>query len=322
MKSFDDVRRAGGSVGIVFSRRGATASTVVAFVVIAACNKASTSVPLLCTTPVPEIPDAAALVDASAVCAEPGGAWVGPADTHCDEADGGELRQPTAVPGCCALAPADAGADDSGYSETCSNYTVVSGPDNGTCCTNEYNPTMWNTRGSDDDCKYDVSWSSTPVCLGAPVYFTVHANFRVDATTFGSGPPLTGAAPLIEAVLDCNTPASVTQPPPVEFQPGVYQVGPIVFPDPGVWSVRFHFNEHCNDLVPDSPHGHAAFWVLVPGGDGGVPGELEASALEDEDASTSGSSDAGSGGASDASTSGSSDAGSGSSDAASDAVGQ
>jgi hypothetical protein len=157
--------------------------------------------------------------------------------------------------------------------------------------------------------------------MGAPVYFTVHANFRVGATTFGSGPPLTGAGPYIEAVLDCSTPASAKQPPPVEFQPGVYQVGPIVFPDPGVWSVRFHFNENCNDLVADSPHGHAAFWVLVPGGDGGVPGEIEASALE-EDASTSGSSDAESGGASDASTIGSSDAASGSSDAASDAVGQ
>ena len=321
MKSFDDVRRSGGSLGVVFSRRGVAASSVVAFVAIAACNKTS-SVPPICKIPVPEIANAAALVDAGAVvCGAPGGAWAGPADTHCEDTDGGEMRQVTETSGCCA-APDDAG-NDGGYTETCNaNYVVASGPDNGTCCGNAYGPTMWNNQGSDDDCKYDVSWSSTPICLGAPVYFTVHANLRVGATSFGSGAPLTGAGPYIEAILDCSTPASATQPPPVEFQPGVYQVGPIVFPDPGVWSVRFHFNEHCNDLVPYSPHGHAAFWVLVPGADGGVPGELEASALEDVDASTSGSSDAESGGASDVSTSGSSDAAGSSSDAASDAVGQ
>jgi hypothetical protein len=141
---------------------------------------------------------------------------------------------------------------------------------------------MWGQQGSDDDCKYDVGWSATPVCLGNAVYFTVHVNVRVNATTFGGGAPLTGAGPYIEAVLDCTTPASAKQPAPVEFEPGVYQVGPIVFPQPGVWSVRFHFNENCYDELPDSPHGHAAFWVTVPDADGGVPtGDAASSAAPD-----------------------------------------
>jgi hypothetical protein len=41
-------------------------------------------------------------------------------------------------------------------------------------------------------------------------------------------------------------------------------VGPIVFDQPGKWVVRFHFFENCDDLVEDSPHGHAAFYVQVP----------------------------------------------------------
>jgi hypothetical protein len=28
--------------------------------------------------------------------------------------------------------------------------------------------------------------------------------------------------------------------------------------------VRFHFYEDCLDLLPDSPHGHAAYFIDVP----------------------------------------------------------
>ena len=44
---------------------------------------------------------------------------------------------------------------------------------------------------------------------------------------------------------------------------GIYQ-GTVVFNGPGEWTVRFHIHEECADLLPDSPHGHAAFHIDVP----------------------------------------------------------
>ena len=35
--------------------------------------------------------------------------------------------------------------------------------------------------------------------------------------------------------------------------PGTYVVGPVVFDQPGNWVFRFHFNEECLDVVPESP---------------------------------------------------------------------
>jgi hypothetical protein len=286
MKSFDDVRRSGGSFGVVFSMRGVTALGVVGFVAVAACSSSSSktgtvTTPLQCQTPPAEIADAAALVTSTGgACAVMGGATPGAQDMHCSDGDGGEMRQLTAASACCGTT--DASGDDGGYSEACNDAgNVVGAVDDGTCCGNAYGPTMWGNSGGDDDCKYDVSWTSTPVCLGASVYFTVHANIRAGAGPFGSGPPLTGAGPYAEVILDCTKVASAKQPDPVESSPGVYQVGPIVFTEPGQWSVRFHFNENCYDELPDSPHGHAAFWVTVPEVDGAIPatsGTTDASA--------------------------------------------
>ena len=50
----------------------------------------------------------------------------------------------------------------------------------------------------------------------------------------------------------------------VEEPPGTYTIRPVVFDEAGDWTVRFHFNELCCDVVPDSPHGHAAFHIHVP----------------------------------------------------------
>jgi hypothetical protein len=314
MNSFDDVRRSGGSFQVVFSKRGAAAFTLVGLVAMAACSSSSKtsassgSMSLQCQMPgsESEIANAAALfdsggalvgVDGGAVtCSMPGnGVTTGPMDTHCEDEDGGEMRQVTDQPACCGQT--DASEGDGGGTETCAadGGVVGGGVDNGTCCSNAYNPTMWGQQGSDDDCKYDVSWTATPICVGANVYFTVHATKRANATTFQGGLPLTDAYPYIEAVLNCSAVASATQPDPVEFMPGWYQVGPSNFPVPGVWSVRFHFNENCIDELPDSPHGHAAFWITVPpvSGGGSAP---DASA----DASGDASPGATSGGASDA----------------------
>ncbi len=52
--------------------------------------------------------------------------------------------------------------------------------------------------------------------------------------------------------------------PSTEIAPGIYKVGPLAFPQAGIWQVRFHLFEECSDSQDDSPHGHAAFFVQVP----------------------------------------------------------
>ncbi|HEY6462355.1 MAG TPA: hypothetical protein VIY73_19440 [Polyangiaceae bacterium] len=186
-----------------------------------------------------------------------GGAVQGPQDDHCVAPDGGEIMQVTTDQGCTA----DAGSGDDG------------GDDSGDPCPtdmNAYGPAMYNTTGSDDDCKFDVSWQSTPICENQPVYFTVVVTKREDGspllgvTTGGSFVP---ANPRPDVVLACthsipNTPRPRNPSPSVA--PGTYVVGPIVFDQPGDWVFRFHFNEECLDLAHDSPHGHAAFHINVP----------------------------------------------------------
>jgi hypothetical protein len=135
-------------------------------------------------------------------------------------------------------------------------------PDSGACpgdVVSGYGPTMYGQSGADDDCKYDVSWTSTPICQGGNVYFTVTATHRTD------GSPLEGANPRPDVVLGCTHPSpSHPADPSPEIAPGTYVVGPILFDQAGRWVFRFHFNETCIDLVPDSPHGHAAFFIDVP----------------------------------------------------------
>jgi hypothetical protein len=135
---------------------------------------------------------------------------------------------------------------------------------------NGYGAVEYNNWGADDDCKYDVSWQSTPICENQPVYFTVIATNRTD------GSPLTGvelngqlapANPRPDVVLDCRYPIPnmpMPRDPSPDVGPGTYVVGPIVFDRKGRWVLRFHFSEECNDFSPESPHGHIAFYVDVP----------------------------------------------------------
>ena len=122
-----------------------------------------------------------------------------------------------------------------------------------------YGPTMFNASGNDDDCKSQVGYWSTPVQQGKDVTFTVSAIHTTDGTA------LTSAAPYAEVFLNDHHPApnsnvAMTETPDA----GVYAIGPVRFDAPGQWTVRFHFRADCDDLTPDSPHGHAAFYVQVP----------------------------------------------------------
>ena len=122
-----------------------------------------------------------------------------------------------------------------------------------------YGETMYGNDGDDDDCKYHVHWTSTPI------YENTHVTFTVSATKLADNDaPLSGANTSIEAFLTAIHPAPPLKQAVAESPLGTYAVSPVQFDAPGRWTVRFHFFENCDDSLPDSPHGHAAFYVDVP----------------------------------------------------------
>lgn len=177
-----------------------------------------------------------------------GGPVLGPVDNHCFlNPDGG------APGGMMAAQQTEASACNGG---------MVAGADAGPHAST-YGPTMYNAGGNDDDCKYLLNWATPGVAENDPVTFTVAAVTAID------GKPATGAALYAEVFLANADPTKThlsptLQPQVTEVQPGVYTLGPVLFDLPGQWTVRFHFHATCLDLLPTSPHGHAAFYVQVP----------------------------------------------------------
>jgi hypothetical protein len=249
--------------------------SVASIVILAACSSKSSSG----TSDGGDLPEAGN-------CSMPGAATPGPADTHC--AGPPAMVQPTTMAGCYADAASgddsggggddaasdaasggDAAGADSGGADAAMGDDSGGGDagDIGNCGDSRYGATMYGNSGSDDDCKYDVKWTSTPICRGMPVYFTVTATTRASGPSGPAGSPLTGANARPDVVLNCshpipNSPAPADPSP--ENPPGTYTVGPIVFDQPGKWVFRFHFWETCMDFSPESPHGHAAFYINVP----------------------------------------------------------
>ena len=207
-----------------------------------------------------------------------GGPVSGATDTHC----AGVTPQPIDQASCNIVdagAPGmtenDAGSPDGGSADGGTAGIDAAAPDldagapmNTQCGANgtDYGDTMFGGEGDDDDCKYHVTWSVAPICENDGTYFTVTASYLTM-----NGAPLTSAYPFAELCLDNHHPAPpVDSPAPqgkqtvVEGPPGTYRVGPVQFDAPGQWTVRFHFNELCYDVLHTSPHGHAAFFVNVP----------------------------------------------------------
>jgi hypothetical protein len=182
---------------------------------------------------------AAAAILAAAACSSSGGGVTGGGpvagtqDTHC-----------SAVP-----AQATSQAD----------CHLTSDGGTGGAMTSAYGPTLFNGSGDDDDCKYHVSWTSTPIGENRDVTFTVTATTLTDDKPLGAD-----ANPLVEAYLSSTHHAPNTDQVATETAPGTYTIGPIRFDASGQWTVRFHFYEDCSDIAADSPHGHAAFYVQVP----------------------------------------------------------
>jgi hypothetical protein len=195
----------------------------------------------------------------------PAGVVIGPPDDHCKASDGGLTIQPIGVcdvldkkllpsnaASCNVTFTEDAGTppgQDAGAPTTDAGYPV-----------SDYGPTMYGAAGNDDDCKYYLSWTATPIKEKADTFFTVTAIRLADmqpATCAGIRPDV-----VLPGALGVGVPAPKN--PSTEIAPGVYKVGPIPFPQAGLWQVRFHLFEECGDSQEDSPHGHAAFWVRVP----------------------------------------------------------
>ena len=165
-------------------------------------------------------------------------AVAGPADSHC-------AGKPVVVAtqAACHPAAADAGADSGGA-------------DAGGEPKADYGPTESNSEGEDDDCKYHVKWTSTPVTKGADV------TLAIVATNRNNGSPVAGAKPYSEVFLNDTHPGPNTPVKTTETSPGNYTIGPVRFDVSGKWNVRFHFAADCSD-GETSPHGHVAFFVNV-----------------------------------------------------------
>jgi hypothetical protein len=142
------------------------------------------------------------------------------------------------------------------------------GGDDGGATACPYGETFDGTESDDDDCKYHViATPITPVCEG-----TGGVTFKVVLTNKKDGSKVTGAMTEAEVFTTCPADASCettcTHGGPnngvilQENPPGTY-TGPIQFDLPGQWTVRFHLHWECDDS-PTSPHGHAAYHVIVP----------------------------------------------------------
>ena len=199
-----------------------------------------------------------------------GGAVLGPVDNHCYS--GGPLAvQVTNMPACYSDAGFYPDAGPPAASLRC-DFSADGGP--GGCtpgcdytdggpdgCAPDYGATMFNSSGNDDDCKYQTGWTSTPIIRNGNTTFYFTAIRTVDGTA------ATGANVYIEAFLpSANQIADSTHSQTVEMPAGsgAYTIGPIVFSQAGQWTVRFHLNGDCVDELPDSPHGHAAYYISVP----------------------------------------------------------
>ena len=182
------------------------------------------------------------------------GAVIGPLDNHCTGSDGGLTIQPVGV--CQVIDPTTVPAN----AASCNvSFNTAGGTGDGGIVTNtDYGPTMYGSAGDDDDCKYYVSWTATPIKENADTFFTVSALRLADMMPVSCA----GVRPDVSLSISHGAPAPAN--PSTEIAPGVYQVGPIKFDASGTWTVRFHFFEECSDAQEDSPHGHAAFYVNVP----------------------------------------------------------
>jgi hypothetical protein len=178
--------------------------------------------------------------DGSTDLGEAGGMVAGPADMHCTGVDTITVAELSCHPDGGAAPPPvdDAGAEPEP-------------------------PVHNNGEADDDDCKYHVRWTSTPVYKGMPVTFTVTVTNKIDNTPI-TFPPRAEFG--IAGVLASDDTVVLPNTSPVQMlgSNGTWTYGPVRFDTAGDWKVTVHLREECSDNLEDSPHGHATFLVRVP----------------------------------------------------------
>jgi hypothetical protein len=194
-------------------------------------------------------------------CTAPGGPAVGAQDDHCT-VNGAPVVQPTSLGACtpgAAGAPAAGGADAAtGGAEAAGGAAGAPTTGAGGAAAPEFGAPMYGVEADDDDCKYHVSWSVTPICENGDTTFTVLLTNKVD------GSAVAGANLRVDVFLTDTHIAPNAGRHTTESPDGTYTVGPVRFDQKGLWTVRFHFFENCSDESEESPHGHAAFFLDVP----------------------------------------------------------
>lgn len=184
---------------------------------------------------------------APSTCMTPGMATPGPKDAHCTDTDGGAIVQPTSMASC----HPDAGPSDAGPGNDC-----------------PYGDTLYGQESDDDDCKYHVKWTSSAICEGdSGVQFVVTVTNKSDGTPMKGGGTYAETFTTTPGDASCDDmsthPGKNSGVTLVEGPDGTY-TGNVIFDKPGAWTVRFHFHGECDDTLPDSPHGHAAYHLTVP----------------------------------------------------------
>lgn len=173
------------------------------------------------------------------------GAVAGAADDHCVAADGTDIVQAIGI---CATGVEEEAAGEGEEGEDHEHEE-------------EEHPIRTGRESDDDDCKYHVRFENTCVAVNEPVTFTLTLTRKFDgmpgAGTVPSNPEIFLADDVTHISPSNDISAS-------EGPAGTYEIGPVIFDQPGRWVVRFHYFDTCSDVPEDSPHGHVAFYIDVP----------------------------------------------------------
>ena len=160
----------------------------------------------------------------------------GATDTHCTDVDGGAIVQSVSASSC----HPDAGSVSDGGTGL------------------DYGDTLFNAEGDDDDCKYHVKWTATPVAKNENVAFTVTVTTKADHQ------PVLSAGTLAEVFLSDVHPAPNSGQATTGGTNGVYTVGPIRFDASGRWTAKTPSTTHRTATPPSTSMFPEA------GGDGSV----------------------------------------------------
>jgi hypothetical protein len=159
----------------------------------------------------------------------------GCSDRHCAAGDGGLLRVPTDY-STCRIAP---------------EMVLTSVPPD------ESDATLGTPIEADDDgCGFHVRM--VPHCTGTDRALALDIQLSSAVT----GNLVTRAAPYVDA-FSSPTHISPNAGTTTELAPGHYRIEPVVFDQPGVWTLAVHFFGTCPDM-PHAPHGHTSLTVDVP----------------------------------------------------------